>query len=271
MYKVLIIDDEYIIREGLRLTIDWGSMNCSIVGEAEDGDEGLGLVKTLKPDIVFTDIRMPGINGLEMISFIKKSRQSCKTIILTGFRDFEYAQEAVRLGAFRFILKPSKSDEILRAIRDAIEEIEMEKSNEKLFNNYKNKVEEYYDINNNQRETIEEGEGNKASYLVKKAIAYMRLNYNNNISLQIVSEKLYISTWHLSKVLKKETGSTFIDLLNNIRIQEAKKLLVDPKYKIYEICELVGFSDVAYFVKLFKKIVAITPTEYRNRLGEGQF
>lgn len=266
MYKVLIIDDEYIIREGLKLTIDWKGMNCSIAGEAEDGDEGLKMVESQRPDIIFTDIRMPGLNGLEMISAMRKLKHNCKIIILTGHRDFEYAQEAVRLGAFRFILKPSKEQEILDSVKDAIEEIEKHKQEKKMLESYKNKIAEYYDINNNQKEIVDEGA--KSSYLVKKAIAYMKENYKSDLGLQTVSEKLYISTWHLSKILKKETGSTFIDLLNNIRIHEAKKLLGDPKYKIYEICELVGFSDVAYFVKLFKKIVGITPTEYRNSNNE---
>lgn len=266
MYKVLIIDDEYIIREGLKLTIDWASMGCKITGEAEDGDEGLEMVNSLKPDIVFTDIRMPGINGLEMISNIKKTKNSCKIIILTGFRDFEYAQEAVRLGAFRFILKPSKEEEIITAVNEAIEEIEEQKANERKLNSYKNKVAEYY-VSEDPAEDSKD-EKNKYSYIVKNALIYMKENYRNNISLQTVSEKLYISTWHLSKVLKKETDCTFIDLLNIIRIQEAKKLLEDPRYKVYEICELVGFTDAAYFVKLFKKTAGITPTEFRNNLKD---
>lgn len=265
MHRVLIIDDEFMIREGLRLTIDWQSMDCIIAGEAEDGEEGLKLIKELKPDIIITDIRMPGLSGLDMISAIKKEKQSCKIIILTGYRDFEYAQQAIRLGAFRFLLKPSKEEEILDALRDAIKELDQKKSDEKLLSNYKTRMEEFYDISNNKKETIEDI--NKSSYLVKKAINYMKENYSNNIGLQTVADKLYISTWYLSKLLKKETGSTFIDVLNNIRINESKRLLEDPKYKIYEICNIVGFADTAYFVKLFKKICGITPTDYRNLIA----
>lgn len=265
MHSVLIIDDEFMIREGLRLTIDWESLNCTIAGEAEDGEEGLRLIKELHPDIIITDIRMPGLSGLEMIDEAKKSKHNSKVIILTGYRDFEYAQQAIRLGAYRFLLKPSKEEEILSALTDAIEELEIKKSDERLMHNYKAKMEEFYDITSNKKENMEDK--NKSSYLVKKAITYMKENYNNNIGLQTVADKLYISTWHLSKLLKKETGSTFIDLLNNIRINESKKLLEDPKYKIYEICSIVGFSDTAYFVRLFKKICGVTPTDYRNTLG----
>ena len=268
MYKILIIDDEYIIREGLRLTIDWKGMDCEIIGEAEDGDEGLRLVRDLKPHIIFTDIRMPGISGLEMISLIKKEKQNCKIIILSGFRDFEYAQEAIRLGAFRFIVKPSKEDEIIRSVKDAIAEIKKQRLTETVLNNYKNKVAEYYVLENPVANDNDESTKVKSSYLVKRALIYMKESYKSNISLQVVSDKLYISTWHLSKILKKETGSTFVDLLNSIRIQEAKKLLCEPQYKIYEVCELIGFSDAAYFVKLFKKLSGVTPTEYRNNLKE---
>jgi two-component system response regulator YesN len=267
MHKVLIIDDEYIIREGLKLTIDWAAIDCEIVGEAEDGDEGLKLFNSLKPDIIFTDIRMPGLNGLEMISHVNKTKQCCKIMILTGFRDFEYAQEAVRLGAFRFIVKPSKEEDIVNAVKDAIKEIKDLKNTEKMIKNYKNKAAEFYVLENKSMACSDETV--KSSYLVSKAMNFMKENYKNNISLQTIADKLYISTWHLSKILKKETGSTFIDLLNSIRIQEAKKLLNEPQYKVYEICELVGFSDVAYFVKLFKKITNITPTEYRNHLKQG--
>ncbi|WP_313563266.1 response regulator, partial [Ruminiclostridium cellobioparum] len=123
MYKVMIIDDEETIREGLRSVINWEEHNCSIIGEAEDGDEGVGLITELKPDIIFTDVRMPGLNGLEMVAKIKEINYQCIVIILTGFREFEYAQQAVRLGAFRLLLKPTKTEELLQAIDDAVAEL----------------------------------------------------------------------------------------------------------------------------------------------------
>jgi len=84
----VVIDDEYIVREGLKRTIDWESIGCQVIGEAEDGDEGLKVIETKKPDIVITDIRMPGKDGLEMISCMKELKRDCKIIIKTGFRDF---------------------------------------------------------------------------------------------------------------------------------------------------------------------------------------
>lgn len=266
MFKILIIDDEEIIREGLIKTIQWEEVSCVVVGEAEDGDEGMCLIDSLKPDIVLTDIRMPGIDGLTMISKIRERKHDCKIIILTGYREFEYAQEAVHLGAFRFLLKPVRTEELLSSIHQAIEEIRYKKSLDEEFSHMRKKVRKYYGINETQLAPEEKSASvDNTSYIINAVLTYLRDNYSSDIDLKTLAEKLYVSTWHLSKLLKKETGSTFIDLLNTIRIEEAKKQLRNPRYKVYEIAEAVGFSDVPYFTKLFKKLTGITPMEYRNK------
>lgn len=270
LYKVLIVDDEAIIREGLRSTIDWETLNCCVIGEAEDGDEGFEMIKKHQPDIVFADIRMPGLNGLDMISKINELKQCCKVIILTGFRDFEYAQEAVRLGAFRFLLKPTNMNELMKAIEECIAEIKKLKSESEMIRHLKNKIKEQYGVNYTgyESEDIKSMEYcSNADYLVKKAVEYMKCNYSKSLTLKSVSEELFISTWYLSKILKKETGNTFTDLLNSIRIEEAKNLLRERKYKIYEIANLVGFTDIPYFTKVFKKITKVSPNEYKNKFS----
>lgn len=270
MFKVLIIDDEEVIREGLRSAIEWEEMCCKVVGEAEDGDEGLALINSLEPDIVLTDIRMPGLNGLEMICRINQLKHICKIIILTGFRDFEYAQEAVRLGAFRLLLKPTKKEELMKAIEEALKEIRRLKSEQILLKNLQRKVNEQYGLNEGNilsEEYSLKDEKKNSTYLVNKALSYMKANYAEDLSLKNIADELYISTWYISKLLRKETGRTFIDILNEIRIQEAKKLLHEPKYKIYEVANRVGFTDVPYFTKLFKRIIGLTPMEFRNKLN----
>lgn len=269
MFKVLIIDDEEIIREGLRTVIDWNSLECKVVGEAVDGDEGLEMVSSTAPDIVFTDIRMPGLNGLEMISKIKEYKYGCKIIILSGFRDFEYAQQAVKLGAFRFLLKPTNTQEIILSIEDAIKELKRTKSDEEIFKSLKRKVKEDYDLSSSVTITEDDSlNSNKknSKYLVVQALSFMRANLMKDLSLKNVSDYLYISTWYLSKLVKKETGSTFTDILNEIRIDEAKKLLQQPQYKIYEVSAMIGFTDATYFNKLFKSITGLKPMEYRNMI-----
>ncbi len=267
MLKVLIIDDEEIIRIGLRYTIDWESLGCVVAGEAEDGASGLRLINSTDPDIIFTDIRMPGLNGLEMISNARAVKDNCKVIILTGFRDFEYAQEAIRQGAFRFLLKPVKTEDLNLAITEAVKEIKKEKSKEEIYSNLEKRVKEYYGLEQSEPETKpENGEegGNNPKYLVTRALEYMKANFHKDLSLKAIADEIYVSTWYLSKLLKKETGDNFINILNEMRVEKAKKLLLDPKYKIYEIAGEVGFTDVPYFTKTFKKVTGMTPMEYKN-------
>ncbi len=267
MLKVLIIDDEEIIRIGLRSTVDWERLGCVVAGEAEDGESGLKLINSTEPDILFTDIRMPGLSGLEMISDISSLKDSCKIIILTGYRDFEYAQEAIKQGAFRFLLKPVKTEDLNLAIEDAVKEIKKEKSREVIFNNLEKRVKEYYGLEHSvpedRAENVGEAGGNP-TYIISKALEYMKANFYRDISLKAVADEVYVSTWYLSKLLKKETGDNFINILNEMRVERAKKLLTDPKYKIYEIAGEVGFTDVPYFTKTFKKVTGFTPMEYKN-------
>lgn len=123
MYKVLVVDDEINIRKGLIHIIDWKHFGCEVVGEAMDGVEGLEKIKALKPDIVIADINMPEMDGLEMIDAAKDVVDHTKFIILTGYRDFSYLQEALRIGAFDYILKPSKIEKISAVLKKAVVEL----------------------------------------------------------------------------------------------------------------------------------------------------
>ena len=272
MIKVMIIDDEEIIREGLKKTIDWESMDCIFAGEAEDGESGLKSALTIKPDLIFTDIRMPGLDGLQMIARLREAKLACKVIILTGFRDFEYAQEAVKQGAYRFLLKPVKTEDLKFAISDAVKEIKLVRSKDVIFNNLGKRIKEYYGIEQSEEENppikdkADDSAGN-TNYLVGKALKYIKENYYKDLNLKNVSDKVFVSTWYLSKLLKKETGDNFINILNQIRIENSKKLLQDPKYKIYEIANEVGYTDVPYFTKTFKKATGLTPMEYKNSIS----
>ena len=116
MYKVMLVDDEPIIVEGLSRSIEWEKWNCEIVATAYDGVEGKKLIEEKRPDMVFMDICMPEMDGLSMIAAIHSEFPDLQVCVLTGYRDFEYAQEAIRLGVTRFLLKPSNMDELEEAI-----------------------------------------------------------------------------------------------------------------------------------------------------------
>ena len=539
MYKVLIVDDEPIIRKGLRNIINWKNFECEVVAEAADGLDGLELIRKHRPDIIITDIKMPETDGLSMIKQIKEDVPDSKIIILTGHRNFDYAHEAVKLGVTDFLLKPSRIEELTSAISRAVKELNFQKQRSEelnklsqLFNQNISVLREkllydiIYEINTNRedikeklelfrmeqgrfrmllvqndaeesdgseisqydrhlyqfgiintfieifsdkfevlpvtlntvgiafivmprkdmtddldetinrkctylqeiinncfgftvtiaissdgndftelpqkfrecREALEhkfylgnnsiiyhsdvntffryddhsmleklqkaliEGiksgneaaveerlrdifsyirgvdpskkefiknfywntitsinnirlslmsseDGRKVEYtelsglygliekcgnadelhtlleesarsvvskvnsynnksiklILRKAVEYLQQHYHEPITLNEVAEHTFVSTYYISRMFKKEMGKNFVDYLNELRIEKAKELLKDVRYKTYEVAEKVGIPDAHYFSRLFKKYVGKTPTEYREQ------
>ena len=200
-------------------------------------------IRENSPDIVFTDISMPGLDGLKMIAALKSEFPQMQISILTGYRDFDYCQEALRLGVCRFLLKPSKLEEIEEALKVMADILKK----------------------NNVEPKEESSEENSAGcFIVKNVLAYMEENYAQKLTLGLVAEKTYVSQWHLSKLLNKHEGRNFSEILNQIRVEHAKELLKELSLRIVDISEMVGFTDVAHFSRVFKKLEGLSANEYRN-------
>lgn len=258
MYKVVIVDDEPIIAEGLSKTIDWKRWDCEVVAVAYNGEDGMKVVKEWEPDILISDIRMPNMDGLTMIAGLKSQFPNMQITLLTGFRDFDYAQQAIRLGVHRFLLKPSKMEEIEEAVTSMTEQL-------KHFMRMpiKQKAEKSVRADEDDDEIMESAAG---SFIVNNALQYIEENYRSKLKLADVAEQVYVSQWHLSKLLNRYTGQSFSDILNNTRIEQAKKLLADPSLRIGDIADMVGFLDMAHFSRVFKKQTGISANEYRNKI-----
>ncbi len=238
MYKVVIVDDEPIIVEGLSRLLPWEKYGCEVVGTAYNGNEGLEMIRKEKPDILFSDIAMPGMDGLTMIAALKSEFPEMQISILTGYRDFDFCQRALRLGVARFLLKPSNMEELEEALRTMTERC------------------------GRQEETAQTE--NASGFIVRNALAYMEEHYQEKLTLNKVADQIYVSQWHLSKLLNKQEGKNFSEILNQIRINKAKELLKDPALRIADIAEMVGFVEVAHFSRVFKKVAGVSANEYRN-------
>lgn len=248
MYRVVLIDDEKIIVDGLTRVIKWADYNCEVVGAAYDAAGGAALIRRLKPHIVFTDIKMPDQDGLTMLAGLKSEFSEMQIAVLTGYRDFNYAQEAIKLGVTRFLLKPSKMDELheaLSAMKERLDKLPPDAAA------------------GEDEPCLDRHAG---SFIVNQATAYIEEHYAQKLTLQEVADKCYVSQWHLSKLINKYTGNTFYELLNNVRIEKAKALLNDTKLKIGDIVDMVGYSDAAHFSRVFKRIVGVSANEYRNSM-----
>lgn len=237
MYKVVVIEDEKLVRQGIILSTNWSAIDCMVVGEAENGEEGLEVIRKCTPDIVITDICMPVMTGIEMVEKLKEDSHVPLVIFLTAYDDFSYAQQAIRLEVCDYILKPFKDGELENSIVNLLER--------------------------NRKETVSTGEadrnlqlkkGDKSKYLAE-ALSYIDEHYMDfDISVQKVAESIGISGGHLSHLFRKETNFTMMNYVVNCRIRAARNLLKDYHYKIYEVAEQVGYRDITYFSALFKKM-----------------
>jgi len=250
MWKVLVADDEPKIRKGLKKMLQSFNLELEIVAEAEDGEIALDLAKEHSPHILLVDINMPFLDGLSFIKKVHDFLPNAIIIIITGYDEFHYAQRAIKLKVFDYLLKPVSSEELKDILIKGIENLQ---------NQLKNMV--GIDAVNNNKE--------KYSPIVVLLKGYIDSNYmQEELSLQEVSGKFDISSSYLGKLMKNEMRKTFIEYLTEVRMEKAKKMLDEENIgiKIHEVAQLVGYSSQHYFSRVFKKEVGITPFEYKQNI-----
>lgn len=264
MIRCIIAEDEKILRKGLILTTDWNSLGCEIVGEAENGKQALDIFIKEKPDLLITDIRMPVMDGLELIEKAKEYMDA-EFIIMSGYNDFSYAKKAIHLGVSEYILKPLDEDEFIDAIIHVKKKLQKKKlsamtNTETIDTNEKQQPTDSmeYFISQNQ---------SKNRYICE-AIKYIQKHYDQDIALKDICKSLLISESYLTKLFKEHLNYSFIDYLTHCRIYRACELLIKPDIKIYSVAEQVGYKDQRYFSVIFKKITGLTPKEYQNKKSE---
>ncbi len=254
MLKILIAEDEDIIRKGLVFTIDWLSMDCIVVAEAADGEEGLQKIMEHRPDIVITDIRMPKMDGIEMIRQASEAVKF-KSIIITSYAEFEYARKAIELKAYEYLLKPIDEDKIVEVIQELHDQLDMSKEAELAMENSRNSSSRM-DLNK-----LMELDNSECGY-VAKALQKIQKNYMEKIGIEAISDELGVSASYLSRKFKEVTNHSFLDLLNSYRVQQAIKLLNTGRYRVYEISDMTGFTDYKHFCMVFKKYTSMSPTGF---------
>jgi len=398
VWKVLIADDEPKIRKGIRSVFDSEIKNVEIVGEAEDGEIALEIAQQTQPDIYLVDICMPFLNGIDLIKHLKTLNQDAKIIIISGHDEFDYAQQALKLQVFDYILKPFVAVNLVQTVNKAIDELEVHAKNKKylewadqqlkrnvpiireaFFKDFvdgklteyelnrqigfleltfgenigmiivkleekanrfepdeevdrlrllfaaQNIVEEQlsdlkpcYTFKDDQSNIVgivniskdtnlelyagkiksmienylnhsaivcyarqlgnfdtvpetyknllgEMKEKNSASPIVRRIKQYIESHYSENgLSLQEVAEAVNVSPAYLSRLLKNEEGYSFIEYLTIVRIKMAIRYMDDVNIKIVDVAEKVGYSTQHYFSTAFKKILGVSPSQYRR-------
>ena len=242
MYNVLIADDETWVIFGLKRMIEKSGLPFRVIGETNDGVTTLEEVEKKKPDVLFSDIRMPGYTGLELLEHIQEKKLDVKVVFVSGYVEFTYAQKALSLGAVDYLLKPIKPDMMTTVLK-------------KLEVKLAGKV---------QEEVIEQKE--EKVPVIEQIITEIQEHYTENITLTELAKKYGISVGYLSSLIKENVGLSYSDYVTARRIQKAKELLEDERLSMEQIAEQTGFRDHFYFIKVFKKHTGITPGQYRKHM-----
>ncbi|MBO7333360.1 MAG: response regulator [Lachnospiraceae bacterium] len=240
MLNVYIADDEVWITLGLKKLLEKLDMDVYVVGTANNGLTAKEEIALFKPDVVFTDIRMPGLSGLELLKAIPEVSPDTIVVMISGFAEFSYAKEAVQHHAYDYLLKPIKEEDLKRVMLSI--------------------------LSDRGEETGEKSEAPSFDRVIDNVISEIREHYMEDISLTSLAAKYNISMGRLSEMIKESLKVNFSDYIASLRIQRAKELLRDESLSIQEIAEIVGYNDYFYFTKVFKKVEGISPSKYRKSI-----
>ena len=253
MLKVLIVEDEELIRKGLVYTYNWSAHNCVVVGEAESGESGLEMIRQLSPDIVITDIRMGEMDGLEMIQRGYETH-TFHSILLTGYSEFEYAKRALSLRVTDYLLKPVDEEKLTAAIEKIKAEQDRYAGGKVAFS-IQNWVE--------PEQLLKKREIN---YYVGCTLKIVEQEYNQKINIRKIADRVGVSESYLSRKFREETGNTFVEFLNKFRVQKAVALLRHGGIRISEISEAVGYEEYKRFSEVFKKYTGMSCSEFTAKM-----
>ena len=247
MIKAYIADDEVWVVLGMKKQLKKTGYPVEIVGTANNGLTAREEIIKLQPDVVFTDIRMPGVNGLDLLKEIGSLSSRSRVVIVSGYSDFEYARNAVSNHAYDYLVKPVRQENLDEVMGKINAELNPDETDE---------------TRDNEMKKIWEANAD----LVDRIIAEIREHYTEDISLSEYAIKYDMSLASLSSQLKEKLSVNYSDYLTSLRLQKAKTLLKEPNLSIQEIAEQSGYTDYFYFTKVFKKAEGISPSKYRKEI-----
>lgn len=259
-YRLLIVDDEYIILKRLKVSIDWQKLGIETVHTAGSGIDALKIIETEPPDIIITDVSMPELDGITLLKYIHERKLKISVILISGFSEFDYVKKGLDYGCIAYVLKPVDEDELLTAVSKAICTLEL--------NSYSP------DDKKHQIGTVEScvpsavpllSSAEEISNIISKVIQYVNENFaDNEMCSKSVAEAFYFTPSYFSRLFSSEMGIHFTQYLTNLRIEKAEYLMRTTNMRFTDIAKKVGFNNERYFYTTYKRIRGYTPSEYRN-------
>ena len=242
--RILVVEDEILLRRNLAKKISsLPDLPVVVAGEAADGKTAFDMIKTVCPDIIITDIRMPVMDGLELIEKTRRFYPLIEYILLSSYGEFEYAKKAIELRVSEYLLKPVKIEELKKAVINIISKKELN-----------GEIPEA-DADLNRKDVLQ------------KLSGYIEQNYRSQISLSELSCKFGYSIEYLGRIFKENMHMTPSEYITYLRIENAKKVLLQyPDMDVYKIARICGSGDNSgYFSRIFRRQTGVQPSEFRKK------
>lgn len=243
VYAIVLVDDEPWTLVYLKELFDQEALGFHVIAAERSFADALQIIEAGHPDVVITDVRMPEISGLDLMSYFRGRGVECEFVIVSGFAEFAYAQQAVKLGAFDYCLKPLSVEtvrQLLARLYKKLEGKEAEKSDPQI------------------QEPLE----NETNF--DRMLKFIEQNYNQRLYLKDLAQQFFLAPNYCCNLFMKKKGMTFSHYVTHLRMQRAALLLESTELTSARISQIIGFDDYAYFNKVFKKHFFITPSEYRK-------
>ena len=246
MWKALIIDDEKPVRIAISKLGKWSHFQIEPPLMASNGKEALTVMREIRPDLVFVDMSMPIMDGITFLKTASAEFPGSRFIIISGYDDFSYAQQAIRYGVMDYLLKPIIETDLNTAIQRAVESL----------------CPGFTPADARKEET------NLDSDTVTTIIHdYIDKHYSSNIKISQFADKYFFSKEYLTRQFKARYHCGIYEYVLQVRMERARELLLNPEIKIQEIAQRVGYADNNYFSKAFRTYYGISPTAFRQEHG----
>ncbi|MDW7657975.1 MAG: response regulator [Bacillota bacterium] len=250
MYTALIADDEIVIREGLRDLFDWAAYGVTVIAEADDGEKAYQLVQELSPDIIVTDIVMPRLNGLDMVSRLRDNGNMSEIILISAYQDVQYFKHAFKINAVDYILKPIDMAEFASVLDQTVYKLRLARGE--------------IDLKADERQS--ELEIQNVRKVIRDICTYIDSNLGKKLTIACLAKKCYVSENYLCLLFRQETGKTINSYITQQRMQRAREMLASSPMYINEVAHAVGYMDANYFSRQFKKFYGVTPYDFKEML-----
>lgn len=245
LYSLLVVDDEPWALLYMKELLDRPDLGFHVLAATRSAAEASRIMECDKPDVLVTDIRMPDVDGIGLIEHVRSLDMPCEVVIVSGFAEFSYAQQAVSLGAFEYCLKPLSQETAVR-----------------LLNRLRAQLQSHH-VRLEPDPPTALGDDN-----FEKMLQYIAEHHNQRLYLRDLARQFYITPNYCCSLFLKHKGMTFSQYVTQLRMQRALVYLARPNLSFQQIATMVGFDDYSYFVKVFKNTLDCTPSEYRKRMSD---